>query len=449
MSLSIHRVLIVGRPNVGKSSLFNRLIRKRKALVVNQPGVTRDILKQKTSWWGNDFEVWDSGGLWAGESVFGSAIDKKVKQAVCLADLILFVMSARSGLLEEDKKTFHLVRKSGKPFLVLINKVDEIGKKEMLLSDFYSLGCSLLACAFEKDRGISEVVEWIISQSSLKKSSKKENSLQEKPVHLLLMGKTNVGKSTLCNALLKRDRSLISPVAGTTQDVVSDQFRYGERLWVVSDTAGKTKFAKDKVKSLAEFKTGQSLKTADVVLLLLDYSVGPGRQETRLIHLCEKEHKALIVVVNKWDLAEKDKATPGVSSSFGQEKEEYRKNVQNKFRLHPDLPVVFVSALNSSGLSALMKKVEEIYQKLHFRISTSELNGFFMKVIRSAPLPVYGTQNVKLYYLTQTKQVPPSFIAFANYPEGVRDSYRRFLVRQIQKKWDLKGIPIRISIVPK
>lgn len=435
-AVKLQRILIVGRPNVGKSSLFNRLVRQRKALVINQPGVTRDILKQKTSWWGVDFEVWDSGGIWSEGSAWGSLIDKKVQQAIRISDLILFVMDARSGFMEADKKTFQLVKKSGKPFLALVNKVDELKKSDLLLIDFYRLGTNLFPCAFEQDRGITEVVEWILSHS--KKKVKVEGSVSIPIVCLLVAGKTNVGKSTLCNALLKKERMLTSPVAGTTVDVVEDQFQYGNRLYNLLDTAGKTR-VRDKTQSLADFKSHQSFKEADLILILVDYSTGPSRQDAHLIHSCVEEHKAVIVVVNKWDLVAKtDKDISKV---------EYRKNIQSKFRFYPDLPIVFISALNSSGLGGLMKKVDEVYQKLHLRISTSALNRFFTEVIRKAPAPVYRVQDVKFYYLTQTHQIPPSFIAFANYPEGIRDSYRRFLVRQIQNRWNLKGIPIRISVL--
>ena len=431
-------MLILGRPNVGKSSLFNRLVRQRKALVINKPGITRDILKQKASWWGVDFEVWDSGGLWSEEMHWGSLIDKKVKAAMSESDLILFIMDARSGFLEEDKKTFQLVKKSGKPFLALVNKVDKWEESELLLSYFYNLGVNLLPCAFEKGDGVSEIVEWILSYNKYSKAKEEETST----TCLLVAGKTNVGKSTLCNSLLKQDRSLTSPVAGTTVDVVEDQFKYGGKVYSLLDTAGVEKSGKfQKKESLSELKSQQSFRKADLILIVVDYLTGPSRQDARLLKLCAEEHKAVIVVVNKWDLNGK------VNKSIS--KVEYRKNIQSKFRFYSGLPVVFISALNNLGLGSLMKKVDEMYKKIYFRVSTSELNNFFMTVIRKAPSPVYGSRDVKFYYLTQTHQAPPSFIAFANYPAGIKDSYRRFLIRQIQNKWDLRGIPIRISVLPR
>ena len=334
-------------------------------------------------------------------------------------------------MLEEDQKTYRLIKKSGKPFLSLVNKVDDIKKADFLLSDFYSLGEELTPCAFEKDTGVSTVVEWVVKhlKNSQAFSDKKE---QKKSVRLLMVGKVNVGKSTLGNALLRKDRLLTSNVPGTTSDIVADTFQHDKQSYTLLDTAGV-----GKVKTLTELKTYQSFKSADLILLLIDGSVGPTRRSARLLNVCLEEHKAVVVVVNKWDL---------VSSVS---KEKYRKNIQDKFRFYPDLPVVFVSALRSSGLGLLMKKVDEIYKKTQMRISTSQLNRFFTEVIRKAPAPVYGAQDVKFYYLTQTHRSPPSFVAFANYPKGVRDGYYRFLVRQIQKKWNLQGIPIRISILPR
>ena len=436
----MNRVLITGRPNVGKSSLFNRLVRRRQALVVDQPGVTRDILRQKASWWGTDFEVWDSGGLWAGKSRWGKLIDQKVSEALNLVDLALFVVDGRAGLTEEDKKTFRLIKKSGKLFLTLVNKLDSEQKSDLLLNDFYSLGCDLVPCAFEKNRGVPEVVEWILANTGTKNRAGEDTALERPPrsPRIILAGKVNTGKSTLYNVLLGEQRALTSPVPGTTVDVVEEHFHYAEKSYILLDTAGRSKALRGKkVPSLAELKTRQSFETADIILLLVDGRAGVGRQDARLLNFCAEKHKAVIMVVNKWDL------------NRTVIKSEYRKSVQEQFRFYPDLPVVFISALHNQGVGRLMKKVEEMYQKICVRVSTPELNRFFMKVIRKAPSPVYGTQNVKFYYLTQTHRTPPSFIAFANYPQGVRDSYRRFLIRQIQNEWGLRGVPIRISVLPR
>ena len=459
----MNKVLIAGRPNVGKSSLFNRLTRQKKALILNQPGVTRDILKQKCKWWGGEFEVWDSGGLWAKKSQLEGLINQQVKWALDSTHLILLVMDARSGLLDEDKKTFSMVKKSGKPFLILVNKVDDKAQQDLLLSDFYCFGKELLPCSFEKGEGVPEIVEWILSHNcSLNKTNKKNN----KPICLLLTGQVNVGKSALANSLLRQNRSLVSPLAGTTLDVVKEPWKYGSRVYSLWDSAGFKGAKKTKMESLSAFKTSQSFESADLVLLLLDYMIGPNRLSARILDLCVKEHKPVIAVVNKWDLAKTHGDSTDLRAiSIGKNKyslskikgntgplnaktkEEYRKHVQEQFRCYPHLPVVFVSALKSYGLGVLMKTVEKIYEKSCFQIATSELNQFFMNVIRKAPSPVYGTQNVKFYYLTQTKHVPPSFIAFANYPEGVRDSYKRFIIRQMQKQWNLKGVPLRLTVL--
>ena len=435
-------MLIVGRPNVGKSSLFNKLIRKRKSLVVNKPGVTRDILKEKANWWGAEFEVWDSGG-WKGQDPdWGLAIDKKVQQSIQQAHCILFVVDARAGLRGEDKEIFRNLKKSKKPFLLLVNKVDQEETTELLLSDFYELGVEIIACAFESDRGISEAVEWILEQPHPDYVKTEESTIR-----LLVVGKPNSGKSSLCNALLRQDRMISSSKAGTTVDIVEEDFTYKNQKYVLMDTAGLRQHKKrntaqsENSESLALYKSEQSFKQADLVWLLIESVSGPSRQDARLVNLCVEEHKAVIVVVSKWDLISKKNGAIG--------KLDFKKIIQDQFSFYSHLPIVFTSALDSSGLNVLMKRSEEIYQKLHFRVITSELNRFFSQVIRKSPAPVYGVDNVKFYYLTQVDRHPPSFIAFVNRSAGVRPAYRRFLIHQIQNKWNLKGIPIRLFIASK
>ena len=321
--------------------------------------------------------------------------------------------------------------------------MDQEEKTELLLSDFYELGVQpIIACAFESDRGVSEAVEWILEQPHPDDVEAKESK-----ICLLIVGKPNSGKSSLCNALLKQDRMITSPKAGTTVDIVEEGFMYKNQKYVLMDTAGLKQHKKrntvqsENSESLALFKSEQSFKKADLVWLLIESVSGPSRQDARLVNLCMEEHKAVVIVVSKWDLiSKKNKAVS---------KEDFKKIIQDHFSFYSHLPVVFTSALNGSGLNALMKQSEEIYKKLQFRVSTSELNRFFAQVVRKAPAPVYGVDNVKFYYLTQIYRHPPSFIAFVNQPAGVRSAYRRFLIHQIQNQWNLKGIPIRLFIASK
>ncbi len=435
------KVLILGRPNVGKSSLFNRLIRKKKALVINQPGVTRDILKAKASWWGKEFEVWDSGGLWMKTPMWNKSIQLQVEGAASKADLLILVMDGRAGLTGEDKQTLKLVKKSSKPFLVLVNKVDDLKQTDLLLSDFYQLGVSILPCAFEKDKGIVETIEWILPfchASPLPSGA----SVRSKNICVFVIGKTNAGKSTLCNALLRQERMLSSPEAGTTTDVVEETLTFKDQTFTLCDTAGLRKAAtlKSKTEDLSLFKTHQNFKQAHLAWLLMDASLpeGPGRQEARLLKMCIEQHKTVIMVVSKWDKALKTTT-----------KDQLRKQIQECFHFYPDLPVVFTSALNQKGLHTLLSTTYRIYTKMGFRVSTAVLNRFFNRITHTSPAPVYGSKDVKFYYLTQKHGTPPSFIVFANHPEGVRPAYRRFLIRSIQKQWNLQGIPIRINILPK
>ena len=441
----LKKVLIIGRPNVGKSSLFNRLVKKRKALVANQAGVTRDILKQKTSWWGTQFEIWDSGGLGSASHpalnkssrVISRLIDQKVEQAISEVDLLLWVMDAKVGYLAEDKKIFQQIKKSGKTFFALINKVDKEKQIEELLADFASLGIELLPCAFEANKGIHQIVEWILKHSSQKLKQPETVNLSSSQIKLLILGKPNAGKSSLCNGLLKEDRMITSQLRGTTIDTVEASFKHKEYYYQLMDAAGFCKTTGKNLISLAKVKWQQIVKITDLVLLLIDAKSGPSRQDARLLELCAAEHKAVILVVNKWDLM------------HTVDKHNYRANIQKKFSFYADLPIVFISALKKQGFDLLLKKINDLYAKLCFRISTAELNRFLMAMTRGAPAPVWGTQDVKFFYFTQVSQNPPHFIAFANYPKAVPQSYKRFLIRKIQNEWKLKAVPIHISIRPR
>lgn len=427
------RVAIVGRPNVGKSSLFNILVGARRSLVKNQPGVTRDILVEEVELWGRQFDLIDTGGLTAADDIFSEMIFAQVEQLLNTVDLILLIFDGRAGLLPEDSEVVKIVKKSGKPFLAIVNKVDSIGDDELKKAEFYQFGFDLIAVSFERRLGLPEILEWLHSHI------KEFSPAVEPHLTLTIVGKPNAGKSSLCNYLLKDNRVLVSEIPGTTVDSVDLQLVYNHKNYILIDTAGLRRHQNHKgLEMLSAVKSVRSLDRADIVLHLVDGLIGPTHQDAKIIeHICNRK-KAVILVANKSDLGKEQ--TEGYRKKF-------REQVNRELHFFTDIPVEFISAKTGFGIDSLFKRIDEVWNKIHFRISTSELNDFFFETIRKAPAPVYGTRNVKFYYLTQTHQIPPSFIAFVNHPEGVTPSYRRFLIKQIQARWGLEGIPIQIYIM--
>jgi GTP-binding protein len=435
-SPKLKRVALVGRPNVGKSTLFNRLTRSRKAVVRDERGVTRDIQIEPVEWWGKNFEVVDTGGLTEDKAGFSPLIREAVTEFLRYVDLIVLITDGRSGILHEDRDAFRIVQASGLPYVVVVNKCDRTIEADQYISDFFEFGQNLIPAAFEQDFGIDTTVEWILSNLGDEETAIREG------FRLAILGKPNAGKSSLCNRLLRTERMLVSPIAGTTVDAIEAEFNYGEHDYILVDTAGLRRAAKQKdgTEVLGGFKTREAVRKSDLVLLVIDGTIGPAHQDARLIEMCLEHHKGVIVIANKMDLGRKE------HENF---RDWFREKVDEEFRFFKDVPLVFTSAKTGQGIDELFKKVEEVREKLQIKISTSQLNKFFVEVIKKAPAPVYRTQNVKFYYLTQTQQKPPSFIAFANHPEGVTPSYRRFLIRKIQENWNLKGIPLRIFVMQK
>ncbi len=425
-SPKIKRVALVGRPNVGKSTLFNRLTRSRKAVVKDERGVTRDIQIENTEWWGKHFEVVDTGGLSDEKSDFTPLIRQQVVEFLDSTDLIVFIVDGRDGILHEDRDAFRIVKQSGKPFLLVVNKCDRTIEADQYLSDFYELSPDPMPAAFEQDFGVDNVVEWIIANLGSEDAQPREG------FRVCIIGKPNAGKSSIVNRLLGADRMLVSPKAGTTVDSIEVPFDLNGQQYILVDTAGLRRkgLQKDGVEILSGFKSRDAIHQADLVLLVIDSEVGPSNQDSRLIEFCVDRHKAIIVVANKSDLAK-------------QQHEDYRawfrERVAFEFHFFADIPLVFTSAKTGAGMDTLFSKIEDVRAKLAIRIPTSKLNKFFTEVIKMAPAPVFGTTDVKFYYLTQTQQAPPSFIAFANHPEGVTPAYRRFLVKKSRRTGISKG----------
>lgn len=425
------KVAIIGRPNVGKSTLFNILTDSRKAVVKNQPGVTRDILIQPVDVWGKKFDLIDTGGVTEASDLFSKLIKEQVTEFLFSVDYIVCVMDGRAGLVPEDRDIIKIAKQTGKPMLLVINKVDRAHEADLQKADFYEFGLDVIDASFEQRRGVGDVLEWIVKMVP---EVPKETG---KSLRIAMVGKPNVGKSSLCNCLLKQNRMLVSDVAGTTIDSVDAPFHYNDRDYMLVDTAGLRRQSKreEDIEIISAFKSQESIRRADVVLLVIDGVLGPSEQDAKIMQAILDDHKGVIVVANKSDLGQEE---------VERYRETFRAQIERVFHFFVDVPVVFTSALKSHGIKDLFDEIERVADKRGLKISTSELNDFFFETIRKAPAPVWGHTNVKFYYLTQTYQKPPAFIAFCNHPEGVDNSYRRFLIKNMKERFDLHGIPIRI-----
>ncbi|WP_413557064.1 ribosome biogenesis GTPase Der [Bdellovibrio sp. HCB209] len=425
------KVAIIGRPNVGKSTLFNIITETRKAVVKNQAGVTRDIMIEPVDIWGKQFDLIDTGGITEAGDIFSKLIKEQVSEFLHSVDYIIAVMDGRAGLIPEDRDIIRVAKQTGKPFLLVINKVDSTQDEEMAKTDFYEFGVDIVSAAFEQRRGIGQILEWVVDQIP------EQTFTYDKGMKIAIVGKPNVGKSSICNRILGVNRMMVSDIAGTTIDAVDSPFVYNDKNYTLVDTAGlrKSRRREEDLEIISAFKSQESIRRADLILLMIDGTQGPSDQDARIMQSILEDHKGVIVVANKSDIG-------------GAEIPEYRKTFRDQcervFHFFTDVNIVFTSAKSGQGIDDLFEMIEKVSEQINFRIPTRDMNDFFFETIRKTPAPVWGTTNVKFYYVTQTYQRPPAFIAFANHPDGVTNSYRRFLIKHIKEKWDLHGLPIRI-----
>ena len=431
LNLLAPKVAIIGRPNVGKSTLFNILTDSRKSVVKNQAGVTRDIIIEPADIWGKKIDLIDTGGVTESQDLFSKLIREQVSDFLHSVDFIIAVMDGRAGMLPEDRDIIKIAKQTGRPMLLVINKVDSQHEDDLAKADFHEFGLDVVAASFEQRRGVADVMEWIQAVVPDAKETIKVGT------QIAMVGKPNVGKSSLCNCLLGVNRMLVSEVAGTTIDSVDSPFVFNDKQYVIVDTAGLRRQSRreDDLEIISAFKSQESIRRSNIVLLVVDGLIGPTEQDAKIMQQILEDHKGVIIVANKSDVA---------TDEVEHYRETFRAQVEKEFHFFTDVPIVFTSAKTGSGINELFKTIEQVSEKLNFKVSTSDLNDFFFETIRKAPAPVWGITNVKFYYLTQTNQVPPAFIAFANHPDGVTNSYRRFLIKNLKEKFNLHGIPIRI-----
>ncbi len=429
-------IAIVGRPNVGKSTLFNRLISARTAIEEKMPGVTRDRLYGLFDWRGRNLVVIDTGGITFGEAdQITTQVQKQVNLAVEEAQIIIFLLDGREGLTALDQEIAEMLRRSGKTVIPAVNKLDTLEKEDDRYG-FFALGFDEpLAISASHGRGIGDLLDIICE----KLPSDFEQGLldREDLVKMAVIGRPNVGKSSLINTLLGKERVVVSKVPGTTREAVDTYLNYNNQPCLLIDTAGIRR--KSKVKEAVEYysvlRSLKAVQRADVALLLLDAESGITEQDQRLAGYVDEAGKGLILVLNKWDLVKEDKFA----------RQSLENDVKRKLFFASYAPYIFVSALSGWRLDKLMPLVMQIWQEQHKRIPTALLNELLEDAMTVNPPPPVKGKRVRIYYATQPEVKPPRFVFFANEPELIHFSYRRYLENRLREAFGFKGTPIKVN----
>lgn len=425
-------VAIVGRPNVGKSTLFNRLTESKEAIVDEVSGVTRDRNYGLSNWNGVDFSVIDTGGyVKNSEDIFEEEINKQVLLAIDEADIILFLVDVTTGIHELDTSVADLLRRINKKVLLVVNKVDN-GERLLDATEFYSLGLGeYFPLSSINGSGTGELLDAIVKELP----DQPQEPMPEIP-RVAIVGRPNVGKSSLVNSLLGEERNIVTPLAGTTRDSIYTRYNKFNHDFLLVDTAGLRK--KGKVSEDIEFysvmRAVRTIENSDICLLLIDATRGLESQDLNIISLIQKNSKGMIVLVNKWDLIEKDNNT---TLNFERE-------IKGKTAPFTDYPVLFISATNKQRIHKILELVERVNANRNRKISTPELNDVMLAAIKDTPPPSLKGKYVRIKYVTQLPTGAPTFAFFCNLPQYVKEPYRRFLENRMREKFDFTGMPVRI-----
>ncbi|HUU51137.1 MAG TPA: ribosome biogenesis GTPase Der [Nitrospinota bacterium] len=428
-------VAIVGRPNVGKSALFNKIIGQRKAIVNDTEGLTRDRNYNRASFEGKDFILIDTGGF---EPVSKDNILMQVKEQAQLAidesDIIIFLCDGKTGITNDDIEIFNFLRKTEKPIVVSINKIDDSKHKERVY-DFYKLGTDqLLAISAEHSIGISDLLNTVCNFLP----DYKEIKYPDTYIRVSVVGRPNVGKSSLINKIINEKRVLVDKSPGTTRDSIDTYFKRDEKEFLFIDTAGIRR--KGRVTNVLEkycvIMALKSLERSDIALILIDATDGITAQDTKIAGYAYEAGKACIIVVNKWDLVEKDNKTTGA----------YTTEIKNKLKYLSFAPVIFVSAETGQRINKLFPLIEEIFKEYNKKLSTSKLNRIIKKIWDKRHPSSYRGKAVKFYYSTQIKSGPPTFLIFVNYSKGIHFSYMRYIENGLRNEFGFFGTPLRILL---
>ncbi|HVE60922.1 MAG TPA: ribosome biogenesis GTPase Der [Chitinophagaceae bacterium] len=428
-------VAVVGRPNVGKSTFFNRLLEQRKAIVDNISGVTRDRQYGIADWNGKTFNVIDTGGFVPeSEDVFEKEIKKQVLIAVEEASAILFIVDAATGITDLDDAMANLLRRSPKPVFLVVNKVDN-NERLLEATEFYSLGFDkTFFIAAISGSGTGELLDAV---TDLIKEEQSEEVLAESALpKFAIIGQPNVGKSSLLNALIGKERTIVSDIAGTTRDTIHTRYNLFQKEFILIDTAGIRR--KSKVHEDLEFysviRAVKALDETDVCLLLLDAEKGIAAQDLNIFSMAVKKGKGIVVLVNKWDLVNKETNTA----------RDYEKALKKRLEPFTDVPVLFISALEKTRILKAMEAALVVYENRQRKIPTSKLNEVMLKAIEAHHPPVVRGNPIKIKYITQLPTAVPSFAFFCNYPDDIKLPYRNYLENQLRQNFKFTGVPVRI-----
>jgi GTPase len=428
-------VAIVGRPNVGKSTLFNRLVEERKAIEDNLSGVTRDRHYGHAQWSGKFFSVIDTGGYVTGsDDIFESEIRKQVKLAIEEADVILFVVDCHDGLTDLDSEFANELRGTKKPLYIVANKADNL-EKALMANEFYSMGLSdfeIFPIAAVSGSGTGDLLDTILTHF---KDDGEEDPDAGVP-KISILGRPNVGKSSFLNALLGQERSIVTDEAGTTRDAIHTRYKFFGKDFIITDTAGIRK--KGKVKEDIEFysvmRSLRTLEESDVVIVMVDATRGLEAQDINLIALSIKNNKGIMIMVNKWDLIEKDHKTMN----------KIKDEMLDRLGEHKWIPIIFTSVVEKQRIFQAIELAVKVYENKTRRVTTSKLNDIMLQEIEKYPPPAWKGKYIKIKYVTQLPTKNPVFAFFCNLPQYIKDPYTRYLENRLRENFDFEGVPVKI-----
>ena len=427
-------VAIVGRPNVGKSTLFNRLVGMRQAIVDETAGVTRDRHYGRCDWCGHEFSVVDTGGYTSNsEDVFESAIRRQVEIAIEEADVVLFMVEAAAGITDYDSEIADVLRRTKKPVILCVNKVDS-GEKIFDSYQFYGLGLGeLFSISAANGSGTGDLLDAVVA--ALPEEKDEVDPYAGLP-RIAIVGKPNVGKSSLTNALLGSERNIVTPVAGTTRDSIETYYnKFGHEFMLV-DTAGIRKKAKvhEDLEFYSVMRSIRAIEHSDICIMMIDATTGMEAQDMNIFNLILKNRKGCVLVVNKWDLFIKDSNTL----------KEYERALRSRIAPFDDVPIIFTSVVKLQRIQDVLNAIGDVYANYSQKIPTARLNDALLPIIEETPPPMWKGKYVKIKYITQLPTRFPAFVFFCNLPQYIKEPYKRFLENQLRKNFNLNGCPVQI-----